>query len=96
MEEKIDPKDWRMDAYYYGFDRTGVDEIDLILSALACAGKAYHHTEDWNENAYALSYHEGDTPVDWIQNAANKAAESIRRKDRDGNNERKSRLPDGP
>lgn len=33
----------RMDAYYYGFDSTGVDDIDRLLSAVACAGKAFHH-----------------------------------------------------
>lgn len=27
----------RLDAYYYGFDSTGVPEIDRILSAVACS-----------------------------------------------------------
>jgi hypothetical protein len=64
----------RMDAYYYGFTPTGVREIDLILSAVACAGKSYHHTEDWNDDGSAPPYLEGNSPVEWIQNAANKAA----------------------
>ena len=64
----------RMDAYYYGFTFTGVREIDMILSAVACAGKAYHHTDNWSEETPAYEYHEGATPVDWIQNAADKAA----------------------
>ena len=70
----------RMDAYYYGFDKTGVEEIDLILSAVACAGKAFHHTEHWNEEAYPREHLEGVTPQQWIQNAANRAAEKIKAK----------------
>lgn len=65
--------DLRMDAYYYGFTPTGVREIDEILSAVASAGKAYHHTEDWNE-----PNRDGVTEVQRIQNAANKAAERWR------------------
>ena len=71
----------RMDAYYYGFMETGVPEIDLILSAVASAGKAYHHTESWCDEAYTYNYHEGKTPVDWIQNAANKAAKAWKGKE---------------
>lgn len=67
----------RMDAYYYGFDPTGVDCIDKILSAVACAGKAFQHTRDWNEEGMLRDDHTGDTPVDWIQNAANEAAATI-------------------
>lgn len=67
----------RMDAYYYGFTPTGVPEIDMILSAVACAGKAYHHTRNWSEEN-EWPPHEGKTPIEWIQNAANKAAGSIR------------------
>jgi len=63
-----------MRAYYYGFDPTGIPEIDRILSAVACAGKAFHHTDDWTTEASAYQGHVGDTPVDWIQNAANDAA----------------------
>lgn len=59
----------RMSAYYYSFEPTGVIEVDRILSAVARAGKAYHHTEQWDEPAYG-----GETsPVDWIQAAANAA-----------------------
>jgi hypothetical protein len=66
-------KDLRMDAYWYGFDKTGVDEIDKILSAVACAGKAFHNTAYWSEEA-SHSHHAGETPIEWIQNAANEAA----------------------
>jgi len=66
-----------MDAYYYSFEPTGVKEIDRILSAVACAGKAYHHTDSWHESPYngeAPEGHVGRFPVEWIQNAANDAA----------------------
>lgn len=63
--------DLRMDAYYFGFSLTGVREIDEILSAVACAGKSYHHTEWWGE-----SDEDNDEPS-WaqvIQEAADRAA----------------------
>lgn len=64
-----------MDAYYYGFEKTGVEEIDRILSAVACAGKAYHSTSGWWDDCICTPKgHEGKAPVDWIQNAANDAA----------------------
>lgn len=64
----------RMEAYYYGFDRTGVAEIDKILSAVAWAGTSFHLTEDWCDNAHARPPHTGQTPIEWIQNAACEAA----------------------
>ncbi len=71
---------YRMDAYYFAFSMTGIDAIDTILSAVACAGKAYYHTESWSESC--TPYHErhrGESPVEWIQNAADDAAEAIKR-----------------
>jgi len=66
---------WRMAAYYYGFEATGVAAIDKILSAIACAGKCFHDTSQWVEAVgKSYEYHTGDCPVDWIQNAANQAA----------------------
>jgi len=67
----------RMNAYYYGFDPTGVVEIDRILSAVACAGKAFHHTDQWQE-ACEWPPCVGASPVEWIQNAANAAADTMR------------------
>jgi hypothetical protein len=62
----------RMDAYYFGFSATGVREIDEILSAVACAGKAYHHTERWNDaDEGEWSY------AELIQHAATRAAARI-------------------
>ena len=70
----------RMDAYYFGFTPTGEELIDRILSAVASAGKAYHHTEDWTE---AIDPYEdvfrGQTCAEWIQYAANDAAAVIKR-----------------
>lgn len=68
----------RMEAYYYSFDSTGSDPVDKILSAVACAGKAYHHTDDWYEHASPQDDHTGGTPIDWIQNAAIEAAHEIK------------------
>lgn len=44
------PEGSRMDAYYFGFNPTGVGAIDAILSAVAIAGKGAHHTENWNDD----------------------------------------------
>ena len=70
--------DRRMDAYYYFFDSTKVDCINKILSAVACAGKAYHSTECWIDDApFNYNDHTGKSPVEWIQNAANEAADVV-------------------
>ena len=68
----------RMGAYYYGFSQTGARAVDKVLSAVACAGKAFHSTSEWNDDANCPG-HTGDTPVDWIQNAADEAAREIER-----------------
>ncbi|WP_426103214.1 hypothetical protein [Pseudomonas sp. PSPC3-3] len=65
----------RMRAYYYGFQLTGEPEIDLILSAVASAGKSFHHTDQWNEEVSPEEPHTGNSPVDWIRNAAALAAQ---------------------
>ena len=68
----------RMYAYYYGFNPTGVDLIDRILSAVACAGGAYHNTEYWTDpiDPYEDVFR-GGTCVEWIQNAADDAAAEL-------------------
>jgi hypothetical protein len=65
-----------LQSYYYSFEPTGNREIDLILSAVANAGKYFHHTENWFDDAPYKSDDDlkGRTPIDWIQNAANEAA----------------------
>ena len=70
----------RMDAYYYGFTHTHVPAIDKVLGAVACAGKAFHHTDDWADECRSqYDDHAGAAPVDWIQNAAQEAADTITR-----------------
>lgn len=61
-----------LDAYYYGFDPTGNADVDRILGAIAYAGKAYHHTEDWDDASVI-----GVSCVGNIQNAAALAAARI-------------------
>ena len=68
----------RMCAYYYSFNETGEEEIDILLSAIACAGKAYHHTEEWQDGCQPYEIcHRGETPIERIQNAACDAANRI-------------------
>ena len=65
----------RMSAYYFSFEPTGVHSIDRVLSAVACAGKAFHSTDEWTSECEA--YHpeiKGNSCRDWIQNAALEAA----------------------
>lgn len=68
--------DIRMDAYYYSFEKTGIGVVDEILSAVATAGKHLHSTEDWAEEDLPL---DGLTEEQRIQQAANRAAEAIRK-----------------
>jgi len=65
----------RMHAYYYSFQKTGIDSIDKILSAVAWAGKCYHNTECWQDESWPPEELRGDHPAEWIQNAANDAAD---------------------
>ena len=70
--EALYAPDRRLDAYYFGFDSTGSPAIDAILSAVACAGKGYHHTEGWDDKD--SRWGEGRSHVDVIQAAAHEAA----------------------
>lgn len=70
----------RMDAYYYSFKPTGCAPVDRILSAVATAGKRYHHTENW-----ANHWNEGDASQEsLIQAAADAAAWEWKRVSSDG------------
>ena len=77
------PADARMDAYYYGFDRTGVDEIDAVLSAIAIAGKGSHHTESWGDSGSAWYYagHKGlpdaEGAAELIEETAKQSAQRL-------------------
>ncbi len=71
----------RMDAYYYEFEPTGIEAIDRILSAVAAAGRTWHHTREWEDvieedNGFGPN----KSPVEWIQESANKAADEIKAK----------------
>ena len=65
----------RMNAYYYSFESTGIEGVDKILSAVARAGKAFHHTDQWSDNQEWLG---GKSYIDLIQDAANELAASIK------------------
>lgn len=71
--------DLKLHAYYYSFASTGQREIDLILHAVAKAGKAFHNTSQWIDDGMTGFYEhcDGDTCEQWIQNAANKAAAEL-------------------
>ena len=43
------PEEARMDAYYYGFERTDCGPVDAVLSAVAIAGKGSHNTDGWTD-----------------------------------------------
>ena len=74
LRELIEDRgDRRFGAYYYGFDSTGVEEIDRVLAAVATAGKLAHHTEYWSEPVYK----DDISPADFIQKMANEAAEAL-------------------
>lgn len=71
--------DLRMHAYYFGFTPTGVELVDRVLSAVAHAGKGYHHTEDWLSNDIDdWDCFRGGSYAGWIQCAASDAAASQR------------------
>ena len=68
-----------LETYFFCFKSTGNAAIDKILSAVDRAAKAYRNTESWMEDSsYVPDPHTGEAPVDWIQNAANEAAEAQR------------------
>lgn len=71
MRQRIEGRGDRMlSSYFIDFDPTGNEDIDLILGAIALAGKMYHSTEWWaddeDDHGYSLN--------DLIQAAANNAA----------------------
>jgi hypothetical protein len=70
---EIDLKELNMGGYLE-FDSTGVKEVDSILSAIENAGDGYHHTSQWGESE------NGDKSyIDFIQDAANKCADKIKK-----------------
>lgn len=65
-----------LNSYYFSFEKTGDDDVDNLLYAICRAGKAFHSTEQWHDEVGEMyeGVH-GESPIDWIQNAANKLAE---------------------
>ena len=81
-----------MDAYYYGFDRTGCGPVDAVLSAVAIAGKGSHNTDGWT-NRDVYGYYDkrpglpanpriddwtGGSAVELIQLTAKASAEKVK------------------
>ena len=66
------PEKLRMNAYYYSFRPTGCYAVDKILSAVARAGKGYHHTNQWDDPG-----DDGTSYIDLIQSAADQAAKQM-------------------
>ena len=56
---------------YLSFKRTGVQEIDTIIEQLEYAGDSYHHTSQWDEEAFGVP---GKTHKELIQEALEEAA----------------------
>ena len=86
------PEEARMDAYYYGFDRTGCGPVDAVLSAVAIAGKGSHNTDGWT-NRDVYGYYDkrpglpanpriddwtGGSAVELIQLTAKASAEKVK------------------
>ena len=71
----------RLEAYYYSFEPTGEEMVDRVLSAVACAGKAYHSTSSWSDEDCPPyePFLRGDTCAAQIQNAAIDAAAEVTR-----------------
>lgn len=74
MSSRFDPK-WRgrnwLNAYYYSFRETGCGPVDAILAAVAHAGKAYHHTDQWDDEP---PFGFDETCIESIQRMAQEAA----------------------
>ena len=68
-----EPEKLRMQAYYYGFDETGIIEIDRVLSAVATAGKMYHGTQEWGGGRYNR---DDQIQSELIQKSANECAKA--------------------
>ena len=86
------PDEARMDAYYYGFDRTDCGPVDAVLSAVAIAGKGSHRTDGWTDRDVYGYYDQrpglpanpridkwtGGSAVDLIQLTAKASAEKVK------------------
>ena len=65
-----------LNSYYFSFEKTGNEKVDNLLYAICRAGKAFHSTSQWNDEVGEIYKNvKGDTPIEWIQNAANDIAD---------------------
>ncbi len=64
----------QFDGYYIHFETTGVEDVDEVLRAVAYAGKSYHNIEGWADDE---NKQDGKTCVEWIQEAAQNAADAM-------------------
>jgi len=71
MRQRIESRaDSMLSSYWFDFEPTGDENVDLILGAVALAGKYAHSTKWWNEDDDPRGY----SLADLIQAAANHAA----------------------
>ena len=64
-----------LNSYYFSFEKTRNEKVDNLLYAICRAGKAFHSTSQWNDEVGEIYKNvKCDTPIEWIQNAANDIA----------------------
>lgn len=64
---------------YLTYDSTGIKEVDELLGAIEKAGKAFHHTDQWDDEIGEMYVGTvGNTPNEWIQNKADALAKYIK------------------
>jgi hypothetical protein len=69
----------RMNAYWYSSIKITVREFDIVLSAIACAGKGSHHADSWDTLPETTFYpFKGNSYIEFIQNAAIEVSDKIK------------------
>lgn len=67
-----------LNSRHVSFKTTGNAKIDTVLHAVAKASGTFHDTSLWDEQVTAtemgFKHLQGETPIEWIQNAAIAAA----------------------
>lgn len=65
---------------YLAFNRTGNEDVDKLLHTIEKAGKAFHMTEQWDDETGEMYGAVGNTPTEWIENAALELAKKLESK----------------
>lgn len=74
----------RMEAYYFRFEPTECYPVDKILSSVACAGKGFHNTSNWNDEiGKSKEFPDGYSYVDLIQQSAFEASILVKEMEQD-------------